>query len=155
MENKQALKAELSAYQDNFRYITESGLLYPNIDLKRRKRLVQIYNQVFGKSEQISTTCRSCMKLYVKELADWYYAEAKKDTKQNEKEAAKQSAKEAANQSAKETAKQSAKEAAKQSPKEVPTRAVKETPKPAAATETEAQPQPKKRARKPTDKETL
>lgn len=72
MENKQSLISELSKFEKNFKYMTESGLLYPNIDLKRRKRLVQIYNEIFDKKERISTTCRSCMKKYVKELAEWY-----------------------------------------------------------------------------------
>lgn len=74
MENKEAWVNELSRYQTNFKYMTESGLLYPNIDLKNRKRIVQIYNEVFDKKERISTTCQSCVKKYVKELAGWYYA---------------------------------------------------------------------------------
>lgn len=84
MEKKEALKIELSKYEINFKYMTESGLLYPNIDLRRRKRLVQIYNEVFDKKERISTTCRNCMKMYVKELAGWYYSVPKEDAEETD-----------------------------------------------------------------------
>ncbi len=72
MENKETVVKELSKYEKNFQYMTESGLLYPNIDLKSRKRLIQLYNQLFDQKDRISMTCRNCLKKQVRALAKWY-----------------------------------------------------------------------------------